>query len=412
MKILLIAYSFPPLWEPQAIRWYYLSRELSSLGLNIDVVTVKYPSNESVYIPLNIKIHRIFPGPFEFLAFKSREVIGVDRNAKIRRKPFFNVAKKIYRLSKSFLTNLLPGDARTEWFPFALNYIRNKLDVKNYDWIITSHEPYVDSLLGLYLKKKYPKIKWFADIADPFTAWYYPKWRKSIDKKTEKKVLTMADKISVTSENLIKQYIESYGISEEKILLIRQGFNLNQTQSKNNNKKITFAYVGTFYKNVREPGNLFSALNDLDFDFDFVIAGRNEEFLPDSSYLKKRIRFLGFVSHLKALEIQRKADVLIHLTYKNKTQVPGKFFEYLGSGVPILCITYDENDETAVLTKKLNVGLVCKNEKEDIKKSLQYLYKLWQENKIKETFTLNPENFKEYSWQAYASIIHKSLISF
>jgi hypothetical protein len=38
MRILLIAYDYPPLSSPQAIRWYYLSRELARRGVELHVL--------------------------------------------------------------------------------------------------------------------------------------------------------------------------------------------------------------------------------------------------------------------------------------------------------------------------------------------------------------------------------------
>lgn len=408
MKILLIAYDYPPIWNAQSIRWYYLSKELANLGFKIDVLTVKYPGNHKIDFPQNIRIYKVFPGPIQAFYFRFRQSLKVDEKPRLRNTKMFQVLKIVNRLIMGFLKNILPGDIRTEWFPFAVNFIKKNVDLKNYDVLITSHEPYVDSLIGLFLKKQNTEIKWIADIADPFTTHYYPRWRKKIDELFEKTVLSTADRILVTSEQLKKEYIKKYGIEEEKILLIRQGFDLRNVFKEKRNSKFTFAYTGVFYKNCRDPDKLFSALEEIDFDFNFIIAGRNEEFLPNSS-IREKIEFLGFIPHFKVLDIQEKADLLIHLTYKNQTQVPGKFFEYLGSGTPILCITYNENDETALLTKKLNVGIVCKNKKDSIKKSLIEIYTLWKSGKIKENFNLNPNNFREYSWQALAEKIAEAI---
>lgn len=410
MKILLIAYSFPPLWEAQAIRWYYLSRELGKLGFSIDIVTVKHPAYFDIELHENISIHRVFPGPFEAASFKVREALKVDKKAELRRKKSFYLARKIYRCLRGVFNNFLPGDIRTEWFPFIIKFVSKNFNLRNYDFLITSHEPYVDSLVGLNLKNKYPSLKWIADISDPFTAPYYPAWRKRIDQRFEEKVIMRADKILVTSETLRREYLIRYGIEENKIILIRQGFDfVDERVNKNKNEIFTIVYTGIFYKKRRDPENLFAALKELDFDFKFTIAGRNEEFLPKDNSLKDKIVFLGFVDHPEVLKIQKEADLLIHITYYIPSQVPGKFYEYLGSRKPVLCIANNKEDETVRLTRELNIGLVCENKKDSIRAALIRLHELWKRNEISQHFNLNPSNFKEYSWQHHAKVLAENL---
>jgi hypothetical protein len=42
-RILIIAYSYPPLMEAQSIRWAHLSRELRLRGNEVDVLTIRLP---------------------------------------------------------------------------------------------------------------------------------------------------------------------------------------------------------------------------------------------------------------------------------------------------------------------------------------------------------------------------------
>ena len=69
MRLLLIAYAYPPLWEAQSVRWYYLSKELAKAGFQVDVLTVEYPGKKEE-IP-GIRVYRTFPGPFNQAIFKA-----------------------------------------------------------------------------------------------------------------------------------------------------------------------------------------------------------------------------------------------------------------------------------------------------------------------------------------------------
>ena len=79
--------------------------------------------------------------------------------------------------------------------------------------IITTSPPHSTQLIGLQLKKRYPGIKWIADLRDPWTDIYYydhfyPTFiSKSIDRYYEKEVLTNADQIITVGNNLAKTFI-------------------------------------------------------------------------------------------------------------------------------------------------------------------------------------------------------------
>jgi hypothetical protein len=79
MRILLIAYSFPPFQDGQSLRWYYLSKALAGLGIKIDVITIKHPPEDETLwnFHKNIEVYRVYPGPIEFLALRAK-VMGVE----------------------------------------------------------------------------------------------------------------------------------------------------------------------------------------------------------------------------------------------------------------------------------------------------------------------------------------------
>ncbi len=403
MKVLLVAYSYPPIQEAQSFRWYYLSEELAKAGICIDVITIKYAKMNEACINLhkNITCKRIFPGPFEYLSLGIRSSLNLDitPDAKIRKTLWFKLMQQSYVFGRKFTNYFIPGDIRTEWFPFVARYAYKRACTGNYDFLITSQEPPVDSFVGLFVKRKLPCMKWIADIADPLTAVYYPRWRRIIDEFLEYKILTKADAVITTCESIIRHFESKYKINRKKFHVINQGFDQTLPRKKRKNNIFTIVYSGTFYKEFRDPINLFNALKELPIPYKFVILGRNESFLPFMKQLGNKCSFLGFVPHFQTLEYQRNADVLIHLGNKQAEQIPGKFFEYLGSGVPILSIVYNDNDETAHLTRKLGVGLVCRNEKDEIKDALMYLYQAWKEGKVNEFFNPHIKQINNFSWQ-------------
>jgi len=407
LKVLLIAYVYPPFWEAQSVRWYYLSRELANAGFQVDVLTVKYPGKRED-IP-GIKVYRTFPGPFNQVVFKALTNPKVF-SAKVRRSSKFLFIKKIYRSIRRLAEYLMLGDTRNEWFFIAYPKALRLIKENNYDFLITSHEPIVDTILGLALKDR-TKIKWIADLADPISADYYPKIWKPFLKLFERKVLAKADFIIVTNEALKRKYEKIINFTD-KILLISQGFDLEFFRSQNKvekNKKFTLVYTGSFYKDFREPKALVEALAKLNFNFELWLAGRLEGFFPLFNPIKEQIKYFGVLSHKEVLELQAKADVLVYLGNKLENQVPGKFYEYLGSKKPILCIIQNEKDPVAGLVRDLRIGEVCFNEPEEIAKAISKLYEHWLKDEIERIYVYEEDKIKEFSWQNQAQKLIKEM---
>src|SRR5690606_5046885 len=64
MRILLIAYEFPPSPSPQSLRWAYLCRALHRLGPDIDVLTIDLGGESPGLpeLPAGVRVHRTYPG--------------------------------------------------------------------------------------------------------------------------------------------------------------------------------------------------------------------------------------------------------------------------------------------------------------------------------------------------------------
>lgn len=411
MKVLLIAYSFPPLLEPQSLRWYYLCRELAKKGLKIDVLTIDYPSDFQCFE--GVRVFRTFPGPFGKVIYRALSNPSVF-SAKRRKTLKFLVLKKLYRGVRRLLEHLLLGDLRNEWLPIGYYHALRLIEREKYELLITSHEPMVDTFLGLLLKKK-TGVSWLADLGDPISADYYPWQWKPILKKIERIVVEKADGVLVTTEALKEEY-EKLCEKKEKIFVITQGFDeellkIHRTRERTKNEKFTLVYTGSFYKDFRSPARLVEALKRVDFDFELLLAGRLEGFLSMFEPVKDKIRYLGVLPHEKALEVQAKADVLLYLGNKFERQVSGKFFEYLGSQRPILCIIQSERDPVSDLVKTFKAGISCLNEINDIYKALKELYELWVRDELDKSFPYDVEKMKEFSWQNQAQKLFEFILS-
>lgn len=406
-KILLVAYSYPPLGDAQSLRWYYISNELANIGYKIDVITIKHPDYLNVSINKNITIHRVYAGFFETVAYKMKTKLGVDKGSKqVNRKSLiFKVMKSIYWFFRSLTGVILPGNITTEWYPFVKNYIKNNIDINKYDFLITSHEPWVDSLIGLYIKKHNPNIKWIGDFGDPYVSIYTPRYKLFFENKLEKIIYKNLDLMILTNNQVLENLQSKYlFLKNNKILILEQGFLKRKIKKDIKNKIFTILYTGTFYKNFRNPSEIAKALHQLDFNFQFIVAGRNESFNYLFEKLGDKYQFLGFRMHNEILDIQSRADLLIHLSNKQIDQVPGKFYEYLGVDSNLLVIYQNEKDQLIELTNKLQCGIICKNKASDIK------YKITSFYKKKYNLSKDKISIEQYTWINRAKLLSEAII--
>lgn len=417
IKVFIIAYSFPPFEDAQAIRWYYLVNLLGELGVESDVLTVKHPrENDPLWrFHPNVHILRIYPGPIEAHSLNAKHRFGVDgaHNRRLRQTAKFRVMKSLYWFLRNFIGSILPGDIRTEWFPYAIQMISKNIQINKYGCIITSHEPWVDSLLGLYIKKRHPELVWIADFGDPYVAPYTPRHKLWLEKRLENLIYRDADALIFTNKNIFKYLKERYSFLKNKhAAVIEQGFSFSSCTKgieKRKNNVFTLTYTGTFYKKVRDPSFLIEALTFLDFPFKFVVAGRNESFLKDFKILGERFEFLGLVDHFTALRLQRESDVLVHIGNTHSIQVPGKVFEYFGAMRPILSIISNPQDSTGELIVRLKRGLSCINEPHSIKDAINILHQQFLKGNV--GFNLNCDHLYEYSWESKAKSMYEIIKS-
>lgn len=423
MKILVIAYEYPPIIAAQSMRWFYLANELAALGVKVDILTTKIRDvwAFSGYIRPEITVHRCFPGPFVGLSGwlggkldhseAAENVLPAGSGAVPR---ITQSLEKLYRLLRAMLDCLLFPDVRTEWLPFAWREIKALFAKQHYDLVVSSNEPGVDLILGLCAKKRW-HVPWIVDLGDPVLTPYSPWWRRWLDKRFERKVCTQADHLLVTADLARDVLAARHNLRKDRFTVIPQGFDNSRSSAlpgqtsialiEKLRREFVLVYTGTFYKAFRDPSELIAAVAAVP-GIHLVIAGYCEAFLQQLRTLGDRAHLFGKIAHLDCLALQKHATVLINQGNQQAYQVPGKFFEYLGANRPILHISASNPDPTAALLSRLKRGLVVKNQKRDIQKALETLYEAWRQGKLDERFDWSSEMVKDYSWGAHASRLH------
>lgn len=419
LRILLIAYEFPPIIAAQSLRWFYLSEELAKIGVEVHVLCPNISALEPFPFKFNDKvvIHHIFPGPFIALSQRLAKRINQPADPTEQESiPVPSLPLKAYHFIRKILDNLIFPDLRTEWYPFARNSLGKLLGRCTFDALISSYEPGVDLLLGMWAQKEFG-IKWIVDLGDPVVAPYTPKWRRKIDLWFEKNVLDRADKIVLTTDQIKLLLLNRHYLANSaKFVCIPQGY---PHQSFSNVKVhfllpkgvLNLVFTGTFYRDFRSPTNFASALRSLHTAaIRTTIIGDNFEFLPMFQGIHN-IKFIRKINHFECLAIQQQADLLLNIGNVQNYQLPGKIYEYLGASKPILHIRTGSDDPGAELIQKLNAGIVADNDPDIIFNKLSLIIDLWKNSRLEKIYHPDLITIANFSWEERAKSFKKLVLT-
>ncbi|MDS4019332.1 MAG: glycosyltransferase [Candidatus Competibacter sp.] len=419
MRILVIAYEFPPIIAAQSLRWFYLTEELARLGVEVHVLCPEFSALEAFPFAFNNKVtvHRTWPGPY--VALSQSLAKKIDRSSSkwatdVIQGP--SLPQKIYQSIRKFLDNLLFPDLRTEWYFFAKKSLRSLLNSYQFDALISSYEPGVDLLLGLWAQKKYG-VKWIVDLGDPILAPYTPRWRRKIDSWFEKRVLERAERIVLTTDQIRPLLCKRHHLTNpSKFVCIPQGFPHHRFSTVRTDFALprgimNIVFTGTFYRDFRSPTNFASALRALKTNkIMTTLIGDNFEFISMFEGINN-IKFIGKISHFECLAIQNKADLLLNIGNIQDYQVPGKIYEYIGARKPILHIKTGMHDPGADLIEQLHAGLVVFNDPEKIGAALLSLVECWQDCQLSTLYSADPGIVDHHSWAVRANSFQNLLVA-
>ena len=408
MKILLIAYEFPPSPSPQSLRWTYLSRELLRHGHEVHVLTPDLGpelGTTNATLDSRLVMHRTYAGPVRGLvaarphAAATRGAHGTGNTQplaapQLRRGTLkTRVVNTVFRLSE----RLWFPDVRGEWKPFARRALDALLAAERFDVMISSHEPATCIELALHARRN--GIPWIADLGDPVLAPYTPRrWRRRAG-ALEHRALAEADRVTVTAASAAELLGARHRPARAPYVLT-QGFEPRPPTPMPDGETLELVYVGSFYA-FRRAEALFEAVAATP-GVRLTVA---TVALPDSlraiaRAAPDRFRLAGFVSHDAAVALQARAHVLVNIANRDASQVPGKLYEYLGAARPVLHVTHGGDDPGARLVERLSRGWVVEDDGEHLRATLEMLRDGRHDGRWLSGVDLSPAPIQPYSWPA------------
>jgi len=277
-----------------------------------------------------------------------------------------------HRISIWLRMNLFIPDARIGWYWPAVAAGSKIINGENIAAIVTIGPPHTAHLVGKKLSKKFnvPHVPVFIDPWVDIV--YYRNFNRNrvtlkIDNHLEKSVMENAKSVVFVTNTMRNDYLNKYGFFADKSKVLYWGYN------EDDFKRITVDKEDRGNKVLVHAGNIFSYQNPRNFWKEIKKKKESGETInikfigtvdPD---IKRTISkeglddvtdYLGFLPYYEMLKEICEADFLLVCATEPR-HVPGKLFEYIRTGSPVIAFG-DDNDEVKKLLKESNSGMMFK----------------------------------------------------
>ena len=351
-KVLIITYYWPPSGGAGVQRWLKFAKFLPEKGwepviLTVDPEYAAYPAIDSSLVkelPENISVHKT-PATDWFRIYSSDK--SKVPSAGFAANPQNSLKGKISRFVRG---NFFIPDPRKGWNKFAFRKACDLIEKEKIVTIVTTSPPHSTQLIGLKLKKKYPGIKWIADLRDPWTdIYYYDQFyptciSRKIDSGYERKVLKRADRIISVGSLLKELFAGKLPDIRNKIDVIPNGY--DEADFKDIQPAelsgFTITYVGTLSDRYPLTGFL-DAITELrkirDFSLRFV--GKYPDSIMEQikrSGSDEKVEFITYAPHSEAISYMVNSSLLLLIIPEagdNKLIITGKSLNINSELLPV-----------------------------------------------------------------------------
>jgi glycosyltransferase involved in cell wall biosynthesis len=247
-------------------------------------------------------------------------------------------------------------DAHLGWLPWAVAAGRRV----SYDVAYSSSGPFTSHLVGLALKRLTGR-PWVAELRDGWYRWNraifpdYPAWRDVLERQLEAMVMRSADRVVLVTDRMADAFRAQYPtLPPSHFISVPNGFDRLQIPDFPLQRPSTGAFevlhAGALYYGRSLSAFLEAAARLVRTDAEFgrrfklsLIGSLDARARAELGHhsLGQHIVCSGQLDHASTIQAMRAADVLLlvaNTTPGAEATVPGKLFEYLAIGRPILAI--------------------------------------------------------------------------
>jgi glycosyltransferase involved in cell wall biosynthesis len=391
-RVLIITYYWPPSGGSGVQRWLKFAKYLPESGWEPVIFTPENPDfdlkderlNREVSPDLEVIRFPIWE-PYQLFASLKKQKTHPGR---LLEQPKRGALEK---LAIWLRANVLVPDPRVFWVRPSVKFLSELLQSGQFQAVITTGPPHSLHLIGLQLKERFG-LPWIADFRDPWSQWEFldtlpmlPLIRRRHE-ALERKVLQQADAV-LTISPTFQRDLEK--LSGRKIDLITNGYDpadIPQDFAPRVKKAgcLHLVYSGIIDA-IRNPLPLMEALKaefastgeEVSWSFVGKVSEQVRAYVEGDAWLRTRITFVGYVAHDEVMGYYGQADALVLILTDTKNargNIPGKLFEYLATGLPVLALGDPAGDAAVLLTRAGGAPVLAHGDEAGIRKQLRLLY--------------------------------------
>lgn len=357
LEALIIAYYFPPFGGGASTRVHNFVKYLPNYGVRPVVLTLDPQYYEDLYHDTSllseyldsVTIHRssmLLGATLKRL--KSQAIRGSDSRE--------NISARSFSL-KRLIKGLMIPDEQLPWVFSAYHHAKRVIASHRIKVAVATAPPFSTHLLGALLAIRHgiPLVLDYRDLQlrdqDPAV----PSFLKALGARLERFVLQAASRVVVTNSAAADKMRQDFGLAADRVVIIENGFDGESIRAMLREpdpeppKTFRINYFGSLTKK-RSPESFFEALRRfrnahpaIAFQVGFYgYAPLDHVRLTEEFELSQHVTFHGALPKDEALDILcNQSDVLLLLQRSNEggaTAIPGKVYEYLAAGKPILAL--------------------------------------------------------------------------
>ncbi len=391
MRVLVLTANFAPRGTSASVRSVHLVQGLAALGHDLKVVTYDRdvqllfsPEDESLdrKVPDAVEVIRLKAGLLHRLTGRSRSL--GSSTLQLKRK-----------LTSNILSSLVIPDPHIAARRSFEKRAQRVIDDWRPDVLLTFSYPFTFTLAGSTLKRRNTELVWIADYGDPWTGspvteLNLPRWRQALDRRIEQQALSRADAVSMTTQRTVDLYRRQFPILDKKLHVLTMGYDAADVDGVPPSPRPDdlaetqlLVHAGRLYGEARDPGPLIDAMSRLYRDtpeevsrLRILLLGEVEDSIRrriEASPAARAFVFSGWVTVEESIAIMKSADWLLLFGNKGEIQVPGKVYQYIGTGRPVFMTCESGTDAAAGILDRVGRSLVVRNETSALADALKTL---------------------------------------
>jgi glycosyltransferase involved in cell wall biosynthesis len=393
-RVLIVSYYFPPIGLSNVLRIARLAKHLTEFGWDPTVLTV----NDVGYFVQDFSLlEEVLESGVQVERTQTMDPVRLLGNKRMKKVPVERYRGFLRGVSHTFLQ----PDNKIGWKRYALQRAVELMEEHPFDAVFATAPPFTDFMIGRELQKRYglPLVVDYQDTwLDNPHQFYATPIHRSYAAGLEEDILKNADACVVVNRRIKERLIARYPfLTHDLVHIIPGGYDAKEFQNARRHlaghtqEKMRITYCGAF-DSRHTPKYFFQALSKI-FAEQPQTRGEIEVMFVGTlpAVFRKMATNIGVASALVSTGYVEHRNVpglllsshLLWLANYHTASVPGKVYEYMGSGRPILALT-EKGALTQTLAPYGAATVVPPTDPQAIAEALLASYQQWKSGTLPE----------------------------